>query len=121
MTARIADAACRGFQAGLDVAFQQATSAYHTVIGGLKAAQAGGVDLSVAGTAIGSGIESCLDTKLDAEVAGSLLSAMAGIAASGNARVGFAPSYSAYKQPLILEGYPELPDLDTDVCVSNCI
>lgn len=143
----VADAACATFQAGLDVAFEQATSAYYTVLGGMAAASSAGADLQVVATAIGKGIEGCLNTRLDYEVAVAISQAfqeyMAGSSDAGADTAGagtpsgspgleFTPTATAYNPPVPIAptsgvrgqqrgGGGGSPGFDTDVCVSNCI
>ena len=119
LAAFITDAVCGSFKGGLHAAYKQVTSADATVRAAYQAALDEGVEPAYASTAVTRGVDTCLEQRLDNDVA----MVIGGIV--GN----YLAPYQAYLPPTLGSGDVNLlrkntqnfPGFDTDTCVSNCL
>jgi len=130
LAAFITDAVCGSFKGGLRAAYKQVASAENVVKGGLTAALDAGVPPDFAATAVSRGIDSCMEEKLEYEVALVLGQVMSGILGARNLAYNYKTPYTSYLPPGLKSGpaeilpkpYPHFPgEDDPEVCVSNCI
>ncbi|MGV6826195.1 MAG: hypothetical protein ACWA5Q_04390 [bacterium] len=112
----ISDVVCRAFKAGIKSPHSQATSAQYAIRGATDPSQTSSIGKGPSIQAVVRGIETCLDYKLDYEVA------MVIVEYIGDQGFDFPPDFTAYKPPSPTHGDPfGNPDINFVPCVSNCI
>jgi hypothetical protein len=109
LAAYITDAVCGSFKGGLHAAYRQVTSAGNTVEGALQAAIDSGIKPDYASTAVTRGIDTCLQQRLENDVAIIL----------GQKVGNYIAPYQAYLPHTRRSGDPEV--VDPPICVSNCL
>ncbi|GMR06702.1 MAG: hypothetical protein BMS9Abin25_1321 [Gammaproteobacteria bacterium] len=121
----ITGAVCGSFRGGIHAAYKQVTSAGQAVEGGLQAALDAGVNPDFAATAVTRGIDTCLQERLENDVA----IIIDGIVGSKVQGFGYIAPYPAYLPPtqgsgdvdLFRRPHTDSTGSDTNTCVSNCI
>ncbi|MFW2439076.1 MAG: hypothetical protein ACN4GR_06865 [Arenicellales bacterium] len=129
LASNITDAVCGTFKGGIHAAYKQVTSAGKAVEGGLQAALDAGVEPDYAATAVTRGIDTCLQQRLDNDVALIVGTTIGGIMGNIGIAYNYIAPYPAYLPPTLGSGDVDLfkrpitdfPGEDRQVCVSNCI